>query len=32
VDGIPETVAPGAEIDVPARSVILLAHDHEVTD
>jgi glycogen operon protein len=31
-DHLSETVAPGSEVDVPARSVILLAHDHEVQD
>ena len=28
-DGVPERIAPGAEIDVPGRSLILFAHDHE---
>jgi glycogen operon protein len=31
-DGVPESLSPGAEVDVPARSVILLAHDHEADD
>jgi glycogen operon protein len=31
-DGIPRTVAPGAEVDVPERSVILMAHGREADD
>ena len=31
-DHLPASVAPGAEIVVAARSVILLAHDHEAED
>jgi glycogen operon protein len=29
---VPRTVAPGTEIEVPARSVILMAHDHDAGD